>query len=61
MTRIITAPAAPTAAAGISRLLPALGLLAFGLVLLYGVGFASIPAAHDAAHDTRHAIAFPCH
>jgi len=31
-----------------------------GLALLYGVGFA--PAAvHNAAHDARHAAAFPCH
>ena len=32
-----------------------------GLVLLFGAGFAQISAVHDAAHDTRHAVAFPCH
>ena len=32
-----------------------------GAVLLLGVGFLQIPAVHDAAHDTRHAIGFPCH
>lgn len=32
-----------------------------GTVLLYGAGFASVSAAHNAAHDTRHAFAFPCH
>lgn len=41
--------------------LPALALLAFGLVVLYGVGFSAIPAVHGAAHDTRHATGFPCH
>jgi cobalt transporter subunit CbtB len=41
--------------------LPALGLLLFGLVVLYGVGFSAIPAVHNAAHDVRHATGFPCH
>jgi cobalt transporter subunit CbtB len=41
--------------------LPALALLLFGLVVLYGVGFSAIPAVHNAAHDVRHATGFPCH
>jgi cobalt transporter subunit CbtB len=41
--------------------LPVLGLLVFGLVMLYGVGFTTLSAAHNAAHDTRHAAGFPCH
>lgn len=34
-----------------------------GLVIIYGVGFAQGKAnvVHNAAHDTRHAMAFPCH
>lgn len=32
-----------------------------GLVMLLGVGFAPIDAVHNAAHDTRHIAAFPCH
>jgi cobalt transporter subunit CbtB len=32
-----------------------------GLVLVWGVGFSQITAVHNAAHDTRHANAFPCH
>lgn len=32
-----------------------------GLGLLFGVGFAGPAAIHAAAHDTRHAAAFPCH
>jgi cobalt transporter subunit CbtB len=32
-----------------------------GFFVLYGVGFASIPALHNAAHDARHALGFPCH
>ena len=41
--------------------LPALLVLGFGLVVLYGVGFSPFTRAHNAAHDTRHANGFPCH
>ena len=39
------------------------GVLAILLgVLFVGVaGFAPLQAIHDAAHNTRHAISFPCH
>ena len=31
-------------------------------VLFIGVtGFAPLQAIHDAAHNTRHAVSFPCH
>lgn len=33
----------------------------FGLLLIYGVGFAHPATIHNAAHDSRHAFAFPCH
>ncbi len=33
----------------------------FGATLLFTVGFASPAVMHDAAHDTRHSISFPCH
>ncbi|MSP02214.1 MAG: CbtB-domain containing protein [Acetobacteraceae bacterium] len=33
----------------------------FGAVMLYGVGFSTTEAVHNAAHDTRHATGFPCH
>ena len=32
-----------------------------GVALVFLVGFASPQAVHDAAHDTRHSMAFPCH
>jgi len=38
----------------------ALAVLA-GLLILSGVAFAPAAAVHSAAHDTRHAFAFPCH
>ena len=32
-----------------------------GLVVVWGVGFSHMEVVHNAAHDTRHANAFPCH
>ena len=32
-----------------------------GLGLIFVAGFAEATVVHDAAHDQRHAIAFPCH
>ncbi len=39
------------------------GLLALlmGFALVGGVGFAGDMAVHNGAHDTRHALGFPCH
>jgi cobalt transporter subunit CbtB len=39
----------------------AIGALLLGGALLFLVGFAPMPAVHNAAHDTRHSAAFPCH
>jgi cobalt transporter subunit CbtB len=35
--------------------------LFLGLVLIGGVGFAQDLRLHNGAHDTRHAMGFPCH
>ncbi len=32
-----------------------------GAFVVFGVGFAHSTSLHNAAHDTRHAIGFPCH
>lgn len=32
-----------------------------GLFLLFASGVAQATVLHDAAHDQRHAMAFPCH
>ena len=32
-----------------------------GVFLIWGVGFSHIDVFHNAAHDTRHSNAFPCH
>ena len=32
-----------------------------GAVILFGAGFVQTSAVHNAAHDVRHTLAFPCH
>jgi cobalt transporter subunit CbtB len=32
-----------------------------GVGLVYFAGFSGAEAAHNAAHDTRHSLSFPCH
>ena len=44
-----------------SGILPIIGAAVLGAFLLYSTGFAKASVLHDAAHDTRHSIAFPCH
>ncbi len=42
-------------------LVPALVALVLGAFLVLGAGFAGSSVLHNAAHDGRHAFAFPCH
>ena len=55
--------AASTAASvSLSERLAAAAMAALlGLGIIWGVGFSHVPAWHNAAHDTRHSMAFPCH
>ena len=43
------------------RLAAGFALLFIGVTLTYAVGLSSMAVAHNTAHDTRHAIGFPCH
>ncbi|MEE9257499.1 MAG: CbtB-domain containing protein [bacterium] len=40
---------------------PALWAALLGAFIVLSVGFAQPQVIHDAAHDARHAFAFPCH
>jgi cobalt transporter subunit CbtB len=44
-----------------SRVWPAVAAAFLGLVILFAVGFANSNVLHNAAHDSRHSFAFPCH
>ena len=43
------------------RIVAAVGAAVLGAFLVYFAGFSHIDAVHNAAHDTRHSSAFPCH
>ncbi len=44
-----------------NRLAAPIFAILLGTFMLYGVGVAPLEAAHNAAHDSRHSFAFPCH
>jgi cobalt transporter subunit CbtB len=44
-----------------SRFLPLAFAAALGAFVVGFAGFAPIEAVHNAAHDYRHAMGFPCH
>ncbi len=54
-------PEAAGAARRFAVVLPALLALMLGAFLVYGAGLAHPELLHNAAHDSRHAFAFPCH
>ena len=58
-----TTPASTVVSATASQttFVQTLGAFGFGVVMLFAVGFTPMDAAHNAAHDTRHSLAFPCH
>ena len=39
----------------------ALFAIVLGMFIVFGVGLAQPEILHNAAHDLRHSIAFPCH
>jgi len=43
------------------RVAAALFASILGASLVWFAGFSHIEAVHNAAHDTRHSAAFPCH
>ena len=59
-------PARPQSQAGAlpqtgAAALPALAAVLFGLLIVCVTGFSRIDVIHNAAHNTRHTNAFPCH
>ncbi len=52
---------AATSSTQIQRIVAAVGAAVLGALLVYFAGFSHIAAVHNAAHDTRHSSAFPCH
>lgn len=44
-----------------SRVIASIAAAALGLFILFVAGLAQPNVLHNAAHDSRHAVAFPCH
>jgi cobalt transporter subunit CbtB len=44
-----------------SRAISLFAAALLGLFIVGGVGFSHIMAVHNAAHDYRHSMGFPCH
>lgn len=64
MTNPISTAAVPqttTTSTTIAKPLQLVGAFLLGMVVLYGAGFVQTSAVHNAAHDARHSIGFPCH
>jgi len=57
----VDVPRPETEAGRIAGLGSAIVATLLGAFLILGAGFAPISAVHNAAHDSRHAFAFPCH
>ena len=51
----------PSVAVSARAALPAVVAIVLGGFVLLGVGFAGPSVIHNAAHDSRHSFAFPCH
>lgn len=62
-SRKLASTAAATGLAALADAQRMAGVLALllGAIFILGVGFAGAEAMHNAAHDGRHAMAFPCH
>jgi cobalt transporter subunit CbtB len=43
------------------RLIAGFACLFVGASAIFLVGLSDMSVAHNAAHDTRHAVGFPCH
>lgn len=53
--------ATEVAGKSVSVVLQAVLAMTLGLFVIGMVGFSHIDVVHNAAHDVRHANAFPCH
>ena len=45
----------------LSKITSMLALMFIASAGLWAIGFLNMPAVHDALHDVRHSMGFPCH
>lgn len=58
---ITTTPVQTATTTTVRKLAAIAGIGLFGLGLIWAAGFANAEALHNAAHDSRHSLVFPCH
>ena len=58
---IAPTPGARSLAGVRSRIALAAVAALMGSLLIFGAGFANSQVLHEAAHDARHGLGFPCH
>jgi cobalt transporter subunit CbtB len=56
-----TNSAATSVSVSTSKIIPLSMTALLGLFMVGFVGFSHLEVVHNAAHDTRHSLAFPCH
>ena len=56
-----TKSAATTVGVSTSKIVPLSMTALLGLFVVGFVGFSQMEVLHNAAHDSRHSLAFPCH
>ncbi len=61
MQNVQSSTPSQTASFAVSNTKQILVALGIGVALVLFVGFAPMELVHNAAHDARHAFAFPCH
>lgn len=61
MTTMLTKTAGSAISVSTSKVIPLVMTAVFGLFIVGFVGFSHLDVVHNAAHDTRHSLAFPCH
>jgi cobalt transporter subunit CbtB len=63
MTTLSTMQPGATSASALSaaRAVPLVMVALLGIFIIGGVGFSHIATVHNAAHDYRHSMGFPCH
>ena len=57
----MTAVALPVVRGKSEALKAAFVAFTLGATLVFLTGFSHVDKVHNAAHDTRHAMSFPCH
>ncbi|WP_342642540.1 CbtB domain-containing protein [Rhodoligotrophos ferricapiens] len=60
-TRMTAASDRASSSSVLSRLAAPALIFAMGTALVFLAGFSHAQSLHDAAHDTRHALSYPCH